>query len=73
MELDPDVRITRILGFALYCKRNKIAGKNAVKGVHGANSRDLMIRVYTNAGVDGIGHCRAGAEAARPMVGRSLR
>lgn len=72
-ELDPDIRITRIVGFDLYSKRNKIAGKNAVKGVHGANSRDQMIRAYTNAGIDGIGHCRADPNAARQMVGRSLK
>jgi hypothetical protein len=73
MELAPDIKITRIAGFGLYSQRNKTAGKNAVKGVHGSNSRDLMIRVYTNAGVDGIGHCRADANAARQMVGKSLK
>ena len=73
MELDPDVRIGRIVGFDLYCERNKVAGKNAVRGVHGSNSRDQMIRVYTNAGIDGIGHCRADANAARQMLGKSLK
>jgi len=73
MEFDPDIRITRIVGFMLGCKRNKIAGKNAVKGVHGSNSRDQMIRVYTNTGTDGIGHCRADANAVRQMVSRSLK
>jgi len=72
IDLDPDIKITRIVGFALYSKRNKTAGKNAVKGVHGSSCRDLMIRIYTNAGVDGIGHCRTDANAARQMVGRSL-
>ncbi|MHC4435535.1 MAG: hypothetical protein ACYTBS_27215, partial [Planctomycetota bacterium] len=73
LELAPDIRITRIVGFGLYCRRNKTAGKNAVRDVHGSISRDLMIRVYTNAGVEGIGHCRADADAARQMVGRSLK
>lgn len=72
-ELPPDIKITRIVGFDLYCQRNKIAGKNAVRDVHGSRARDQMIRVYTNAGVDGIGHCRANEKAVTQILGKNLK
>ena len=72
-ELPADIKITRVVGFDLHCPRNKIAGKNAVKGVHGSGARDQMIRVYTNAGIDGIGHCRGNEKAVAQILGKSLK
>jgi len=72
-ELPSDIKITRIVGFDLYCRRNKVAGKNAVRDVHGSQATERMIRIYTNAGIDGIGHCRAGEKAAALMLGRNLK
>ena len=72
-EVPPDVKITRIVGFDLYCERNKVVGKNAVRDVHGSRARDQMIRVYTNADIDGIGHCRVGEKGAGQILGKSLK
>ncbi len=72
-ELPADIKITRIVGFDLYCRRNKIAGRNAVRDVHGSQARERMIRIYTNAGIDGCGHCRAGEKAAALILGSSLK
>jgi len=72
-ELPPDIKITRIIGFDLYCRRNKVAGKNAVRDVHGSQAVERMVRIYTNANIDGIGHCRAGENAAAQMLGKNLK
>jgi L-alanine-DL-glutamate epimerase-like enolase superfamily enzyme len=72
-ELPPDIKITRIVGFDLFCQRNKIAGKNAVRDVHGSRAGERMIRLYTNVGIDGIGHCRAGEKKAAQILGKSLK
>jgi len=66
-----DLRITRIVGFDLPSKRNKVAGKNARLDVHGDSAVDPMIRIYTNAeGVEGLGVCRAGQEKIAELVGK---
>jgi L-alanine-DL-glutamate epimerase-like enolase superfamily enzyme len=66
-----DVRITRIVGFDLHCKRNKIAGKNARLDVHGDSAVDPMVRIYTNVeGLEGIGVCRTGKEKLAELLGR---
>lgn len=72
-ELPPDIKISRIVGFDLYCRRNKVAGKNSSRDVHGSRASDRMIRIYTNTGIDGIGHCRAGEKAAAQILGKSLK
>lgn len=72
-EVPPDIKITQIVGFDLYCERNKIAGKNAVRDVHGSRARDQMIRIYTNAGIHGIGQCRAGEKAAGQILGKRIK
>lgn len=72
IKIPPGIRIIRVVGFDIYCQRNKLAGRNAVRGVHGSQARDQMIRIYTNAGVDGIGHSRADAKAAAQILGKSL-
>jgi L-alanine-DL-glutamate epimerase-like enolase superfamily enzyme len=72
-EIPPDIKITRIVGFDLICQRNKIAGKNAVRDVHGSRARDQMIRIFTNAGIDGIGHCRANEKEDAQILGKSLK
>jgi len=72
-EIPPDIKITRIVGFDLICQRNKIAGKNAVRDVHGSRARDQMIRVFTNAGIDGIGHCRANEKEVAQILNKNLK
>jgi L-rhamnonate dehydratase len=72
-ELPSDIKITRVVGFDLVCRRNKVAGRNAVKGVHGSQATDRMIRLYTNAGIDSVGYCRADEKAAAQILGSSLK
>jgi L-alanine-DL-glutamate epimerase-like enolase superfamily enzyme len=63
------LRITRIVAFDLPSKRNKLAGKNARLDVHGDSAVDPMVRIYTSAGVDGIGVCRASKESLAKLLG----
>lgn len=65
-----DVRITRAVGFDLACKRSKVAGKNARLDVHGDAATDRMVRLYTTAGVEALGNCRAGEKAAAQLIGK---
>lgn len=71
-ELPADVRITRIVGFHLQLQRNKVAGKNARLDVHGDKSRDRVLRIHTNAGIEGLGAAYADEAAARELLGKSL-
>jgi len=65
-----DVRITRAVGFDLVSQRSKVAGKNARLDVHGDRATDRMVRLYTNAGVEGIGNCRAEKDACTKLIGK---
>lgn len=68
----PDgVRITRVVGFDLTSRRNKLAGKNARLDVHGDRGHDRMLRIYTNTGVEGLGNCAIGEEAATGLLGKN--
>lgn len=71
-EISPDIKINRVVGFDLDCQRNKFAGKNAVRDVHGVSARDRMIRIFTNAGIDGIGHCQANEKVIAQLLGRNV-
>lgn len=64
-----DVRIVRAVAFDLPSKRSKVAGRNAKKDVHGDTASDRMVRLYTNAGVEAIGNCRADKAALASLIG----
>jgi L-alanine-DL-glutamate epimerase-like enolase superfamily enzyme len=66
-----DIRITRIVGFDLPSRRNKVAGKNSRLGVHGDRARDRMARISTNAGIEGLGNCRLGREQLAGLLGKN--
>ena len=70
-ELPKDVKITRVVGFNLSSRRNKLAGKNARLDVHGDTGRDRMLRIFTNSGVEGLGNCAIDKEAAAGLLGRN--
>jgi L-alanine-DL-glutamate epimerase-like enolase superfamily enzyme len=72
-ELPPDLRITRIVGFDLPSRRSKVAGKNSRLDVHGDRANDRMVRIYTNAGLEGLGNCRADEAALSKLLGKPLR
>ena len=69
-DLPTDLKVTRIVGFDVECKRSKIAGKNASKDVHGDRTLDRMVRMYTNTGHEGLGCCHASEEALWQLLGK---
>jgi L-alanine-DL-glutamate epimerase-like enolase superfamily enzyme len=69
-DLPKDVHITRAVGFDLPSQRSKVAGKNARLDVHGDRGSDRMLRLYTNAGVEGFGNCRADEKAVTQLLGK---
>src|SRR5579872_691155 len=69
-DLPKDIRITRVVAFDLVSQRSKFAGKNARLDVHGDRATDRMVRLYTNAGVEGFGNCRAEKDAVSTLIGR---
>lgn len=71
VEIPGDLKVTRIIGFELPLSRSKVAGRNAVKEVHGDTSRDVMLRIYTNQGIEGIGNCRASEQEAASLLGKN--
>jgi len=69
-DLPRNLKITRVIGFDLVSKRPKFVGKNAVLLDHGDRGTDRMVRLFTNAGLEGIGHCRADEKALASLLGR---
>lgn len=65
-----DVRITRVSGFQVKAERWKVVGKNSRRGVHGKFANDRVVRLETNAGIDGVGSSFAGKEAAAKLIGK---
>ncbi len=72
-EISPDLRLTRAVGFDLVCHRAKYVGKNSRLDDHGDRATERMVRLYTNAGVEGIGVCRAPEPSLAAVLGRPLR
>lgn len=67
-----DIRITRIVGFDLLSARPRYLGRNSRREVHGDKASDPMIRLYTNAGIEGLGACRAKQEDLARLLGMRL-
>ena len=70
-EAAPDLKITRAVAFRLPLKRSKVAGKNSRLDVHGDSSADRMVRLFTNAGIEGLGNCRAGEKEVTSLLGQN--
>lgn len=66
-----DVKITRIVGFDLLTRRDKVVGRNSRLDVHGDRSMDRMIRIYTSAGTEGVGPCRSSKDDVAKLLGQS--
>jgi len=71
-EIPPDVRLTRIVGFDFASRRPKMVGKNSRLDVHGDNATDRMVRIYSSAGKEGVGNCRAEASELSKLLGKPL-
>ncbi|REJ69417.1 MAG: hypothetical protein DWQ31_04970 [Planctomycetota bacterium] len=65
-----DVKITRVVGFDLLTRRDKLVGRNSRLDVHGDRSMDRMLRISTSSGVEALGPCRAGEEQVAQLLGR---
>jgi L-alanine-DL-glutamate epimerase-like enolase superfamily enzyme len=70
-DLPRDIKITRIVGFDLESRRCKVCGKNSRLGVHGDRARDGMVRIYTDAGLEGLGNCRANEAKLSSLLGKN--
>ncbi|HUG94171.1 MAG TPA: enolase C-terminal domain-like protein [Planctomycetaceae bacterium] len=70
-EFPRDLKITRAAGFTLRSQRSKVAGRNSRLDVHGDAANDRMLRLSTNAGVEGLGNCRAGEQDVAKLLGRN--
>lgn len=66
-----DVKITRVVGFDLLTRRDKLIGRNSRLDVHGDRSMDRMIRIYTNVGVEGLGPCRSEKKDVAKLLGQN--
>jgi len=69
--LPRDVNITRIVGFDLISRRSKVVGKNSRRGVHGDRARDRMVRIFTNAGLEGLGSCGVNGRVLAGLLGKN--
>lgn len=65
-------RITRVTGFNHLGPRPRLVGKNSFLGVHGPETRDTVVRIATDQGVEGIGAGNTSQVAAQHVVGRTL-
>ena len=70
-DLPRDTRITRLVGFDLESKRCKVCGKNSRLGVHGDRATDRMVRIYTDAGLEGLGNCHASEAKLASLLGKN--
>ena len=71
-DIPRDIRITRIVSFDVTSRRPKMVGKNSRLDVHGDRATDRMVRIYTNAGIEGIGNCRAEQPELASLLGKAL-
>jgi D-galactarolactone cycloisomerase len=65
-------RITRVTGFRHEGPRPKLVGYNARLGIHGSTTRDSVLRIATNQGIEGIGSGNVTQETARKLLGMTL-
>jgi L-alanine-DL-glutamate epimerase-like enolase superfamily enzyme len=70
-EIPRDLKIVRIVGFNLVSTRPKLVGKNSRLNVHGRRATDRMVRLFTNAGIEGIGNCRADQGKLAQLLGKN--
>ncbi len=66
-----DIQITRIICFNLTSHRIKMVGNNAVGGVHGNTTKERVVRLFTNTGIEGIGRCYSPQQVLVSLLGRN--
>ena len=65
-------KIARITGFPHVCRRPKLVGKNSHLDVHGWETRENVLRIATDQGVEGVGVGRTTPEKASALIGHAL-
>lgn len=70
-QVQPALRITRIVSFDLKSYRPKLVGKNSRLDVHGRIATDRMVRLFTNTGLEAIGNCRASEKQLAELLGKN--
>jgi len=66
-----DIRITRAVSYELEMTRPKHVGKNSYRHDHGPKAYDRIVRLYTSAGIDGVGTCSVGANECAELLGKN--
>ncbi len=66
-----DLTITRVVCFNLTSHRPKLVGNNAVGGVHNDRASERLVRLFTNAGIEGIGRCYVPQQMLNGLLGRN--
>ena len=69
-DLPRDLKVTRIVAFDLVSLRPKKVGKNSRLGDHGDRATDRMVRLFTRAGLEGLGNCRADEATLAGLLGK---
>ncbi|UCD30071.1 MAG: mandelate racemase/muconate lactonizing enzyme family protein [Planctomycetota bacterium] len=67
----PNLKITRIQSFNLPLKRPKFIGRNSQRNNHGDHTVEYMVRIHTNAGIDGLGFSKAPRENWTKLIGKN--
>lgn len=67
-----NVRIVGIQGFTHSSTRGKFIGKNARRDDHGMTASEPVIRIFTDAGIEGIGFGRILPQDAEGILGKRL-
>jgi len=66
------IRITRVSGFRHTGPRPKLVGKNSHLDVHGSETRDSVLRIETDQGIEGIGSGNVTPYLAWQLLGHAL-
>lgn len=66
------VKITKLTSFAHVCPRPKLVGKNSRLDVHGQQTRENVLRIATDQGIEGVGIGTTSQENARKLLGHTL-
>ncbi len=66
------LKITQVTGFRHVCRRPKLVGKNSHLDVHGWETRENVLRIVTDQGIEGVGVGSSTPERARALLGHTL-
>ena len=65
-------KIAQITSFLHVCRRPKLVGKNSHLDVHGWETRENVLRIATDQGIEGVGVGSTTPEKASALIGHTL-